>query len=158
MTDAPTSGTAVTASGTSVDFTGIPSTAKRITVMFSVVSTSGSSNLLLQLGTSNGFQTTGYNATGSGIDSTVATSAFTTGFGIRQGAASNNISGAVTISLLNAATGVWCSSGVVGSSANAVSFLVSGAKTLSGTLDRVRITTVNGTDTFDAGTINILVE
>jgi hypothetical protein len=154
-----TSGTAVAStSGTALDFTGIPSWVKRITVMFDGVSTSGSSNLLLQLGTSGGFQTTGYNATGSGMDSTVVTSAFTTGFGIRQGAASNNISGAVTISLLNATTGVWCSSGVVGSSANAVSFLVSGDKTLSGTLDRVRITTVNGTDTFDAGSINILYE
>jgi len=33
-----------------------------------------------------------------------------------------------------------------------------GGITLSGTLDRVRITTVNGTDTFDAGTINIMYE
>jgi hypothetical protein len=33
-----------------------------------------------------------------------------------------------------------------------------GTVTLGGTLDRVRITTVNGTDTFDAGTINILYE
>ena len=33
-----------------------------------------------------------------------------------------------------------------------------GGVTLGGTLDRIRITTVNGTDTFDAGTINLLLE
>lgn len=31
-------------------------------------------------------------------------------------------------------------------------------KTLSATLDRVRLTTVNGTDTFDAGLVNIIYE
>jgi hypothetical protein len=29
---------------------------------------------------------------------------------------------------------------------------------LSGTLDRIRLTTVNGSDTFDAGSINIIYE
>jgi hypothetical protein len=33
-----------------------------------------------------------------------------------------------------------------------------GSVTLSATLDRIRITTVNGTDTFDAGSINIAYE
>jgi hypothetical protein len=32
------------------------------------------------------------------------------------------------------------------------------ALALGGVLDRVRLTTVNGTDTFDAGTVNILYE
>jgi len=41
-------------------------------------------------------------------------------------------------------------------SANVAS--LGGSKTLSDTLTQVRITTVNGTDTFDAGTINILYE
>jgi hypothetical protein len=35
---------------------------------------------------------------------------------------------------------------------------IGGFVPLSGTLDRVRITTANGTDTFDAGSINILYE
>lgn len=39
-----------------------------------------------------------------------------------------------------------------------VQWIQSGDLLLSGTLDRVRITTANGTDTFDAGTINILYE
>ena len=44
-------GTAVAStSGTSVDFTSIPSWVKRITVMFNGVSTSGTSNPLVQLG------------------------------------------------------------------------------------------------------------
>lgn len=146
-------------SGTSIDFTSIPSWVKRITVMFSIVSTNGTSNVLLQLGTSGGIQATGYNATGSGIDTTTAaTSSYTTGFGIRQGAASNNLSGSIIFTLLNSSTNLWTAFGTVGSSANSANFLVSGDKTLSATLDRVRITTVNGTDTFDAGSINILFE
>jgi hypothetical protein len=40
----------------------------------------------------------------------------------------------------------------------AMPFSSSGTKSLSATLDRIRITTVNGTDTFDAGSINILYE
>lgn len=35
---------------------------------------------------------------------------------------------------------------------------VTGSKTLSGTLDMVRVTPANGTDTFDAGTVNIMWE
>lgn len=46
-----TSGTAVaTTSGTSIDFTGIPSWAKKITVMFSAVSTNGTSPIQVQIG------------------------------------------------------------------------------------------------------------
>ena len=57
-----TSGTAVAStSGTSIDFTGLPSWVKRITVIFNGVSLSGSSNLLIQLGTgSTTYTTSGY--------------------------------------------------------------------------------------------------
>ena len=41
---------------------------------------------------------------------------------------------------------------------NIVWTICAGRVTLSGALDRVRVTTVNGTDTFDAGSINILYE
>ena len=51
--------TAQTASGTSVDLTSIPNWTKRITVMFSGVSTTGSSDYLLRLG-SGLFLTSGY--------------------------------------------------------------------------------------------------
>lgn len=149
-------GTAVAStSGTSIDFTGIPSWVKRVTVMFNGVSTNGSSNYLIQLGDSGGIEATGYAASGSGMDSTVATSTYTTGFGIRAGNASNSLSGHAVITLESSNS--WICSGVM-SSALGLLLILAGSKSLSGTLDRIRITTINGTDTFDAGTINILYE
>jgi hypothetical protein len=64
--------------------------------------------------------------------------------------------GAVTLSLIN--TQIWVASGVVGQDDSQRISWCGGAVGISGTLDRVRITTVNGTDTFDAGTINIMWE
>ena len=153
-----TLGTAVAStSGTSIDFTGIPSTVKRITVMFNAISTNGTSNIQIQLGTSGGIQTTGYDSVG--IYNGSGTS-YTTGFSFRQdsaGAATGTQSGQVIISQLRASDGTWAASGLLGWSANPWMGTV-GSKTLSGTLDRVRLTTANGTDTFDAGVVNIMYE
>ena len=153
------SGTAVAStSGTSIDFTGIPSYAKRITVMFSGVSTNGSSFIQIQLGDSGGVETTGYvgvmMTSGGGGTSD---SAITTGFGVRQNNAGYISDGLITIGKLSGNT--YVASGTLSASgAGTGTFVTSGSKTLSDTLDRVRITTVNGTDTFDAGTINIIYE
>jgi hypothetical protein len=154
------SGTVVTCAGqTSIDFTGIPSWVKRITVMFSGVSTSGTSLPLIQLGDSGGFEITGYISTsvqlaaGNNLDTSTA------GFVIRSAGAANILSGSVIIETIS--ENAWVSHHVLKQSTTAV-ITGGGDKTLSGTLDRVRITTVNGTDTFDttpsAGSINILYE
>lgn len=149
-------GTAVTASGTSVDFTSIPSWVKRITVMFNGISTSGSSSPLVQLGTSGGVVTSGYGGSSSLIASTVTTQNFTAGFGERSQDAAAVRTGSWVIT--NVSGNIWVCAGVLGRSDSANTSVTGGTVTLSGTLDRVRITTVNGTDTFDAGTINILFE
>lgn len=146
------SGTAVTASGTSVDFTGIPSWVKRITVMFSGVSTSGTSNIQVQIG-SGSVTTSGY-VSGSSIGTTYTTA--TTGFLVYNSTTlSDVISGLFTISNITGNT--WVEGGALN---NSGATRVSGGNSpsLSGALDRLRITTVNGTDTFDAGTINIIYE
>lgn len=154
------SGTAVTASSTSVDFTGIPSWVKRITVMFSGVSTNGTSNVQVQIGAGS-VVTTGYAGGTTVLTSTgVATSPVTSGF------LTENSSGAITSStvrhgnmvLTNVSGNTWSESGVFIHSGTSTGGLSGGSITLGGTLDRVRITTVNGTDTFDAGTINLLWE
>lgn len=153
-----TAGTAVdSTSGTAIDFTGIPSWVKRITVMFNGVSTSGTSNYLIQLGDSGGIETTGYLATSSGVDTAVATSTYTAGFGLRSGNPSNVIQGLLTISLFGSSN-TWIAAGTFGSIATTFSLIMNGTKSLSDTLTQVRITTVNGTDTFDAGSINIMYE
>ena len=161
MTDTLVSGTAVSASGTSVDFTGIPAGVKRITVMFSGISLSGTSIIQTQLGTSGGIQATSYNAIylGGNNGGTISAVSLSTGIptGMYQSAAALHY-GQLIISLLDSTNGTWVFTGASSSPPNTNGYLISGAKVLSGTLDRVRITTVNGTDTFDAGTINIMYE
>jgi hypothetical protein len=153
------SGTAVAStSGTSIDFTGIPSWAKRITVMLSGVSTNGSSLLLVRVGTSSGIVSTGYDSTANagiiGGQYQNITNAFCITY---NAAATSKFKGAIV--LTNISGNTWVQTGTTSDSVvNAVTTNSSGDVTLSGTLDRVRITTVNGTDTFDAGTINILYE
>ena len=150
--------TKASTSGTSVDFTGIPSWAKRITVTFNGVSTNGTSQPMIQLGTSGGVQTTGYSANTTSITTGAnVTTNYTNGWQLYSSLAANVFSGALTLVLQDSATGAWVGTGLF--SVNIPSLVImAGIKTLSGTLDRVRITTVNGTDTFDAGSINILYE
>jgi hypothetical protein len=157
-----TSGTAVAStSGTSIDFTGIPAWVERITVMFNGVSLSGASNILVQLGDSGGIENTGYQGASlyitTGVGGTAANSA---GFIVNViSTAAQVTSGNLIINLLDSSTNTFSASGVFGSTGSSTAVTLSGgAKSLSATLDRVRITTVNGTDTFDAGTINIMYE
>jgi hypothetical protein len=148
--------TAQTASGTAVDFTSIPSWAKRITVMFNGVSLSGSSNCLIQVGDSGGLEITGYQSTWTGFTGTTGTTvSSTTGFLFGGGAEPNNTSGICILTNISTNAWVFSGSGKITTTASCVS---GGDKTLSSTLDRIRITTANGTDTFDAGTINISYE
>ena len=151
------SGTAVAStSGTSIDFTGIPSWAKRITVMLSGVSTNSTSNLIIQLGTSGGFETSGYLGTviiGSG--GTAAN--YSSGFQLTVTESSSDIHhGAAVIELLGSNT--WVERHTLGQSNGATVRHGAGSKALGGTLTQVRLTTLGGTATFDAGNVNILWE
>jgi len=152
------SGTAVTASGSSVDFTSLPSWVKRITVMFSGVSTSGTSNVIVQLGAGSA-TTSGYSGYNTRFGSASnAYTALSSGFLLENAnSATTTAVGALTITNITGNTFV-CTGMTTNSAAANETAVVSGLIALSGTLDRVRITTVNGTDTFDAGTINILYE
>jgi hypothetical protein len=152
------SGTAVAStSGTSIDFTGIPSWAKRITVMLSGVSTSGTSNMQIQLGTgSTTYSTSGYTQYASNVNASVSSTA-TTGFCIRVSvAAADTTRGNFILCLQTGNT--WVGNSFMAGDTNAKATLGVGSIDLGAVLTAVRITTVNGTDTFDAGTINILYE
>ena len=156
VTGSITRGTAVAStSGTSIDFTSLPTGIKRITVMFSGVSVSGTSNIQIQLGDAGGIEATGYlgvavNYSGSGASNPL------TGFAIASALAANLLSGHLI--LTNISGNIWVASGLLGTSNTTFAAYTAGNKTLSDVLDRVRITTVNGTDTFDAGSINIFYE
>lgn len=151
------SGTSVAStSGTSIDFTGIPSWVKRVTVMFTGVSTSGTSNPIIQIG-SGSATTTGYLGAGmiaSGASPSVSN--FTTGFGYPSATATNILHGTTVLTLVTGNT--WAANGTLARSDGTSLLSTAGSLALSGVLDRVRITTVGGTDTFDAGSINILYE
>jgi hypothetical protein len=153
------SGTAVAStSGTSIDFTGIPSWVKRITIMLSGVSTNGTSNIQVQVG-SGSFSTTSYLSSVAVINAGTSQAGSTTGIIVTNGlAAANNFSGLITFALI--ASNQWVASGnIQHSTATGAMFMAAGyTPALAGVLDRVRITTVGGTDTFDAGSINILYE
>ena len=147
-----------TTSGTSIDFTGIPAGTKRIAINFSGVSTSGTSNPIIQIGDSGGIENTGYLGTGVHISGGTGETAYTAGFGIRSAVTTQVLHGSLILSLLDAAANTWSAIGIFAGSGTVAMFLVAGAKSTSATLDRVRITTLGGTDTFDAGSINITYE
>jgi hypothetical protein len=149
--------TAQIASGTAVDFTDIPSWVKRITVMFNGVSTNGTSGILVRLGTSIGFVTSGYSS--NAIDVSVNDAgnlASTAGMAIRTFSAAVGYTG--TMSLQTQGSNVWIGGGTIARTTQNANQILAGIVTLSDTLTQLRITTVNGTDTFDDGTINISYE
>ena len=142
-------------SGTSINFTDIPSWVKRITVILNSVSTNGSALLRVQLG-SGSIDSSGYVGSTTSLTSGTGSLALSNGFDIYINNATAVTHGTITLNLI--AGNSWICSGVLGQSNIAGTLVVGGAKTLSGTLDRIRITTMNGTDIFDSGSINILYE
>jgi len=151
-----TSGTAVAStSGTSIDFTGIPSWVKRITIMYSGVSVTGTSSPLIQIGPSGAVETTGYISTGIVTGGGTASISSTAGFVLYGDAGTDLNSGIATIANISGNSWVYSQAGKIATNKGTFG---GGDKTVASTLARVRITTVNGTDTFDAGSINIFYE
>ena len=148
-----------TTSGTSIDFTGIPSWAKRITVMLNGVSTNGTSTVILQIGDSGGIESTGYQSGSSFGDALSASTTSNIGFIIdgtslvdqtylRHG----------LIQLVNMSGNTWIAAVDVFLQTGQIACAGAGSKTLSGTLDRIRLTTTGGVNAFDAGSVNIMYE
>jgi len=151
-------GTAYTFTGTETfkDFTGIPSWAKRITVMFNGVSTSGTSLLIVQIGDGT-IQSTGYVGSSTVADASIGYSAYSSGFIVCDALVSTqNCRGAMEI--LSFSTTAYVEKHAISMNSADATSIGAGSKTLSATIDRIRITTVNGTDLFDAGSINIMWE
>jgi hypothetical protein len=145
-------------SGTSVDFTGIPAAATEITVSLAGVSTNGTSNIILQLGDSGGIETSGYTGSYFIVAGGLVTSngAPTTYFLLGQSAAANLTYAAVTLRRLVSSSNTWvCSAQGSRNTGGGEMTITVGSKPTSAALDRVRVTTANGTDTFDAGTITM---
>jgi hypothetical protein len=158
MSLTPIAGTAVAStSGTSIDFTGIPSWVKRVTVMYSGISVNGTANFIIQVGAGS-VTTSGYTSTMSlAVNATLSTTTSTSGLVFASAAnAGFTYSGQLILSTLG--SNKWVCSVNTNEDSSARAMFGAGSITLGGALDRVRFTTTTGTDTFDAGTINILYE
>ena len=144
--------TVKSATGTSVDFTGIPSWVRRVTVTLIDVSGSGSSVFLVRLGTSAGITTTGYvGATAGAGGNTSATAGIPLNHAVGS---ADTTSGNLII--INPTGNTWIAGGSFSRGGGAVTG--AGSVTLGSVLTQLRLTTTNGTDTFDAGSINLLYE
>ena len=155
-----------TTSGTAVGFTGIPSWVKRITLLLNEVSTNGTTGLMAQIG-SGSYTTSGYSngytmfAPSSGT-SAVGGTGTATGFAL--GGLATTASTLSAVLILNNITGnVWSSFSIAGRSGgttaqNGQQTFFYAPITLGGTLDRIQITSVATTETFDAGSVNIFYE
>ncbi len=145
------------ASGTSVDFTGIPSWAKRITLILNEVSSNSSSDMLFRIGPSSGFVLTGYSSYCNSFNSNPSGTTTTAGFLINESTASNStVFG--SFHLIKISGNTWITSGGISDIGDPAQSVFGGGITLTGNLERVRFTTVNGTSLFDNGTINIAYE
>jgi hypothetical protein len=152
-----TSGTAVTLTNqTVVDFSSIPSWVKRITIMLAGASTNGTSLVQAQLGDAGGIETTGYLSTAQNASSTANS---TTGYLLTQtNPTAASLTGNMFLCKIDGNTWILNGDTAQQPTVSASVSSLGGSKTLSDTLTTVRITTVNGTDQFDAGSINILYE
>jgi hypothetical protein len=153
----PTSSALTTLSGSSVDFTGIPSTARRVTVSFNALSTTGTNVPLIQLGDAGGIETSGYTGAVGVLVNAAASQVTNFSSGVSLSTTSTAASvyqGSVTFDLMDATTNRWAVSGTAGRSDAFVFVSYGGSKALSQTLTQVRLTT-NSADTFDGGTATV---
>jgi hypothetical protein len=149
--------TVASTSGTSITFTGIPSTARRIVMLFHNVSTTGTSNYIVRVGTSSGAVASGYNG---GYASFTASANVdvqsSTGMTVYDcNAATDSIVGFCTWNQVSSL--VWVGNSTVHANVARSTIAGSGVNP-SAVVDRVILTTATGTDTFDNGTVTIMWE
>lgn len=143
-----------TTSGVFKEFTSIPSWARRITLSLWFVSTNGTANILVQLGTGGAPTTSGY--TGYSVfswASGVVPISSTNGIPIFNNAANYSHFGHITFT--NVGDNAWVASGQLTTGGTQGAIVSSGFIELAGVLNYLRIVTANGTDAFDAGAVNI---
>lgn len=147
--------TAITASGSSLDFTSIPSWVKRITVIFNGLSLTTTDEFLIRIG-SGSLVTTGYVSTSIQVNNSSGTggASATNGFVIRSSVAANLYSGHML--LTNISGFIWVASHTMKDSTSQISF-GGGDVTITGAVDRLSIVP-STSGTFDAGSVNIFYE
>jgi hypothetical protein len=155
-----TLGTAVaTTSGTTFDFTGIPSGTKRVSISLAGCSFNAAVWALVQIGDSGGIETSSYETLSSYVSASVVGTKFTNGWNwAKFGDASYIFSGTITLTLVDPATYTWSGGGVTYFGGGTTPNIIVGYKALSAELDRIRVTTNSGSSAWDAGKLNITYE
>ena len=145
------------ASQTSIPFTGIPAWVNRVNIHFAGLSTNGNSSVTVRIGDSGGLENSGYAGSSIALVGTgSATSTFSTGFLLEFGSADTAAATrSGTMTLHRSGGNAWSCMSTVGLSNTAAFSTTAGGKTLSDTLTQLAVTTVNGSDTFDAGSVSI---
>jgi|688.fasta_scaffold02023_14 hypothetical protein len=148
----------VSVSGQNIDFTNIPSWVRRITIGFSSMSTSGTNDVAIRLGTASGIETTGYSGSISSIVSGSSPGGLNpTAYAqiVYTASAGASTHGTAIVTLISSSTNLWVVNGVYGRSDGAHTGTFGFSKSLSGTLTQLRVFTG---DTFDAGTLSCFYE
>ena len=142
-------------SGTAVNFTDVPSWAKKVTILFSGVGTTGANAMTIQIGTGGSYVTSGYAGTGTQSASASSSALSTTDFRINR-SSGVPLAGSCIIYAFGGNT--YVASLVMGATATGAMVQLAGSTiTLAGVMDRFRVSTTS-TDTFNAGSINVLYE
>jgi hypothetical protein len=145
-------------SGTAIAFTGIPSRAKKVTLIFNGVSTSADAHILVQLGvgsapTTSGYAN-GYSVLSTPFDGNSYSTASSTGVPVFNQTAFTSTG---QIVFTNTTGNTWVASGsFVTSTGIGGHFTSGGSIALSGAIGMIRATV--GTGTFDLGSMNVLIE
>jgi len=147
------------ASQTSIDSPTIPSWAKRVKVHFNGLSTNGSSIVQIQLIDGGGVETNSYLGSASDVTASSGTALHATGFLTgSSGSASYVRNGTIELYLVDSATFLWSCGGNLGYSDAARVSVSNGVKATSAIMTQVRVTTVIGSETFDAGSVSFSYE
>ena len=142
-----------TTSGTSIDYTGIPTGVKRINIMFEDVSINATTYIIIQLGDSGGVETSGYS--GSAWTANTVNTSYSNGFLLTASTSEKTFSGALILNLQDASGFKWNGSGSIGLTNTPAGSLTGGTKSLSSELTQIRLTSASGSAVFDSGSINI---
>ena len=151
-------GTVATNTGTEAAFTNIPSTAKKITIAIHNFGFTGSSDtMIMEVGDSNGYATTGYQSSYDNVDQTSDAQSSTTFYGLNA-SADQGLEYNITVELVNVTGNSWTISHTGASSSSSGEVIWGGgSKSLSNTLDRLRIKTAGGR-TLDHGHVTVYYE
>jgi hypothetical protein len=147
-------GSSVTLAGTATDLSGFPAGINEAAIAVEGASTNGTSQPVLRLGDSGGIEATGYAGAGARVEPSTAAALDTTGFRIESGNAANVLHGLIRLTRISGNT--WACNIELAATNSAFCFIGGGVKTLSDVLTSIRLTTVGGANTFDAGTITPL--